>query len=315
MKTMHLFAGAGGGLLADLILGHKPIIAVEINKFCCDILRKRKEDGWFPNLYVWEGDIRVFDPSPWKEKVDCIHAGWPCQDISVAGSGKGIEGEKSGLWTEVVRVSRIIRPQYLFLENSPAIIHRGLDIVITDLAKLGYDAVWAVIPASAVGAPHRRARWWCLAVLANTGSRRCNKQKSWQMEQSWRTKAFCSGENVADSDIFRLQRARPQKQTTRVVRSSKSLANSNCNESQGLEQGAQKGKQGRQTGLYGRKRGASNWQWWTVESEVGRVANGVANRVDRIKALGNGQVPLQAATAFIVLWRLIHETQLNNHEV
>ena len=81
---MHLFAGIGGGLLADLILGHRPIVAVEWDKYACRILRERAADGWFPDLSVWEGDVRLFDPSEYKGRVDCIHAGFPCQDISVA---------------------------------------------------------------------------------------------------------------------------------------------------------------------------------------------------------------------------------------
>lgn len=75
MNSMHLFAGAGGGLLCDLILGHKPIIAVEWDEYACQVLRERAADGWFPDLHVWEGDVRLFDPSEYTGKVDCIHAG------------------------------------------------------------------------------------------------------------------------------------------------------------------------------------------------------------------------------------------------
>lgn len=163
MRTMHLFAGAGGGLLADLILGHQPVCAVEWDPYACRVLRERAADGWFPGLYVHEGDVQLFDPSQWTGRVDCIHAGFPCADISVAGSGAGIEGEHSGLWREVVRIAGVVRPGYLFLENSPAITSRGLGTILGDLAALGYDAQWTVLGASDVGAPHIRKRWWCLA--------------------------------------------------------------------------------------------------------------------------------------------------------
>jgi len=170
IKTAHLFAGAGGGLYTDLILGFTPILAVEQDEQRCEILRRRSQEGWWPDLHVWQGDIRLFDPSPWKRKVDLVHAGWPCQDISCAGSGAGLNGPKSKLFWEIVRIVRHIRPRYIFLENSPAITNRGLDQVLGALAKLGYNAVWCVLPASAVGAPHRRDRWWCFA--ANLDSQR-----------------------------------------------------------------------------------------------------------------------------------------------
>ena len=75
MKTLHLFAGAGGGLLSDLILGHEPVCAVEWDKYACSVLRERVADGWFTNMQVYEGDVRLFDPSEYAGRVDCIAAG------------------------------------------------------------------------------------------------------------------------------------------------------------------------------------------------------------------------------------------------
>ena len=164
MKTMHLFAGAGGGLLGDLILGHEPIIAVEWDRYACQVLRERAADGWFPGLQVWEGDVRLFDPSEYAGKVDCIHAGFPCQDISVAGKQAGVgEETRSGLYREVLRISRVVRPRYLFLENVSAIVTNGLGTVLGDLAALGYDSEWLCLRASDCGANHHRDRWWLLA--------------------------------------------------------------------------------------------------------------------------------------------------------
>lgn len=164
MRTMHLFAGGGGGLLADLILGHNPICAVEWEPYACQILRERAADGWFPNLHVHEGDIRLFDPSEYAGRVDCIHAGFPCQDISVAGKQAGLgEGTRSGLYREVLRIAGIVRPPHLFLENVSAIRSKGLETVLADLAALGYDSRWCCIRASDVGAPHGRDRWWLKA--------------------------------------------------------------------------------------------------------------------------------------------------------
>src|ERR1019366_3282024 len=157
MNTMHLFAGRGGGLLADLILGHNPIIAVEWDKNACKNLREKASEGWYPNLYVWEGDVRLFDPSEYKDRVDCIHAGFPCQDISVAGKQTGLgEGTRSGLYREVLRIASILRTKHIFLENVTAIINNGLKTVLADLTALGYDCRWCVVSASDVGANHQR---------------------------------------------------------------------------------------------------------------------------------------------------------------
>jgi hypothetical protein len=123
IKTMHLFAGAGGGILADLILGHRPIVAVEWDKYACEILRARVADGWFDGMSVWEGDVRLFDPSEYKGRVDCIHAGFPCQDISGVGTKSGVgENTRSGLYREVLRIADVLRPNYLFLENVSRIV-------------------------------------------------------------------------------------------------------------------------------------------------------------------------------------------------
>lgn len=195
LKSMHLFAGAGGGLLADLILGHRPIIAVEHNPYRCEILREREQDEWWPGLRVWEGDIRLFDPSDYAGCVDIIHAGFPCQDISVAGSGAGIDGERSGLYAEVIRIAGVVRPRYVFIENSPAITTRGLYRVVSDFIGLGYVGRHGVVAASDVGAPHGRARWWCIAE--NTDTTEVGLQKKRTAEQAAGLAGIC--EEVSDS--------------------------------------------------------------------------------------------------------------------
>ena len=121
-----------------LILGHTPVVAVEWEPYACRVLRERAIEGWFPELDVWEGDVRDFDPSEYAGRVDCIHAGFPCQDISTAGKQAGVvEGTRSGLYREVLRIAGAIRPDELYLENVAAIKSNGLETVLKDLAVLG----------------------------------------------------------------------------------------------------------------------------------------------------------------------------------
>lgn len=179
---MHLFAGAGGGVLGDIILGHTPVCAVEWDAYCCQILRERAAEGWFPDLQVCEGDIRKFDGAEWNGKVDMVCGGFPCTDISIAGRGKGIEGEASGLWREMARIIREVRPRYVFVENSPMLTQRGLGDVLGDLAGMGFDAEWGVLSAHDVGAPHLRKRMWILAYTC--GVRRIGMEKVEKIRRS-----------------------------------------------------------------------------------------------------------------------------------
>ena len=272
---MHLFAGIGGGLLADLILGHEPIIAVEWDSYACQVLRERAAEGWFPELSVWEGDVRLFDPSEYAGKVDCIHAGFPCQDISVAGKQAGVgEETRSGLYREVLRIAGVVRPRYLFLENVSAIVSNGLDTVISDITALGYDSEWLCLRASDCGAKHHRDRWWLLAYTGHAGV--CERGQSVNAVEDVRHRGgiCCDGlsggceeesEVLADTEGSRL------------------------------------------TGHLCSKRGIQEHTksdlvgWWEVEPGLGRVANGVPHRIHRLKGYGNAQVPLQAAVA----WRLL----------
>lgn len=163
MRAIHVCAGIGGGLLAGLVLGHEAVAAVEIDPFCCAILRERAAEGWFPGLAVHECDMREWDPTPYAGRVDLLCAGWPCQGISRIGSRLGLADERSGLWSEVVRIARILRPKHLFLENGPDVVSLCLDRVLADIASMGMDARWGIVAAANAGASHGRDRWWCVA--------------------------------------------------------------------------------------------------------------------------------------------------------
>jgi DNA (cytosine-5)-methyltransferase 1 len=162
VNELHLFAGAGGGILAGQLLGHRCVCAVEWDPYAQAVLVARQNDGCFPPFPIWD-DVQTFDGRPWRGIVDVVAGGFPCQDISVAGGGAGITGERSGMWKHMARIVGEVRPRYVFVENSPALITRGLGVVLSDLAALGYDCRWTVLGAADVGAPHQRDRFWLVA--------------------------------------------------------------------------------------------------------------------------------------------------------
>lgn len=162
MNELALFAGAGGGILAGHLLGWRVVCAVERDAYCAAVLAQRQADGLLPLFPIWS-DVSSFDGYPWRGIVDVVSGGFPCQDISVAGSGIGIQGERSGLWIQMARIIREVRPRFAYVENSPALTSRGLDRVLGDLAEVGFDAKWGVLGAADVGAPHLRERIWIVA--------------------------------------------------------------------------------------------------------------------------------------------------------
>lgn len=161
MNELHLFAGAGGGILGGYLLGHRCVCAVEIEEYPRKVLIQRQLDGILPKFPIWD-DITTFDGKPWRGVVDVVCGGFPCQDISCAGKGAGIEGERSGLWGEMARVIDEIRPQYAFVENSPMLTSRGLGRVLGDLAEMGYNARWGVLGGGHLRFPTKRDRIWIL---------------------------------------------------------------------------------------------------------------------------------------------------------
>jgi DNA (cytosine-5)-methyltransferase 1 len=281
MRTMHLFAGIGGGLLADLILGHTPIVAVEWGAYACKVLRERAADGWFPDLSVWEGDVRLFDPSEYAGKVDCINAGFPCTDLSVAGNQAGIGVEtRSGLYREVIRIASIVRPKYIFLENVSAILSGGLEYVLSDLAAMGFDAEWCCLRASDVGAGHSRDRWWLLATDRSIGE--CE---------------FCGYE----FDVDRLGRyGCPNCEGDGLDSNSEDYGLRDSIDAEDEEDSI-----GRELAQVPTARGvafdAERFISKVRAAEFIRGGNDVPTRVHQIRGLGNAQVPLQAATAYRLL--------------
>lgn len=163
MDTIELFCGGGGGVLAShYLLGHTPIAVAEVAAFPLKVLKTRMSQGLLPRAIVVD-DVRKVDGTLYSG-CGCISGGFPCTDISAAGSGIGIDGERSGLIFEMLRVVGEARPRYVFAENSPRLRLKGLNRIVAALAHLGYGAIaWGVISARDVGAPHIRDRMWLLA--------------------------------------------------------------------------------------------------------------------------------------------------------
>lgn len=170
IASLHLFAGGGGGILADRLLGRDIVGAVEIEKYPREILLSRQADGVLPLFPIWD-DVSTFraDNPDTAAYIDglrsirshlCIAGGFPCQDLSIAGKGAGLDGARSGLWSEMRRIIGEVGPRYVFVENSPMLVVRGLDRVAGDLADLGYRFAWTVVGADDAGAAHRRKRFW-----------------------------------------------------------------------------------------------------------------------------------------------------------
>jgi DNA (cytosine-5)-methyltransferase 1 len=158
--VLDLFSGIGAFSLGLSRAGCKTIAFCEIDPFC----RKVLASHW-PETPI-HGDIKQITDFPF---ADIICGGFPCQDVSNAGKRAGLAGQRSGLYRELVRAIRLVRPCHALVENVAALVGNGLDTVLGDLAKIGYDAEWDCIPASAIGAPHQRDRVWIVAHAACIG--------------------------------------------------------------------------------------------------------------------------------------------------
>lgn len=316
MKVGSLFSGAGCGDLGLEWAGLDHAWFCEVDPYARKILALR-----WPGKPIYE-DIREVDFTQ-VEPVDMLAGGFPCQDISVAGKGAGLEGARSGLWTEYARAIAEIRPRYALIENSPALVTRGLDVVLSDLASLGYDAEWHCVPASALGAPHKRDRIW---IVANARGGRCGEPEGRQVEQPRGTEAISASPHVADAE-GQPERARLRPDEQAEVGRGRSGDSGGADD---IPDAAGHGRKSRRAESEGQQRAArivghcgevpntvrpgreeldiaalaaragqrsggapAGWgtAWWATEPGLGRVAHGVANRVDRLKCIGNGQVP------------------------
>jgi DNA (cytosine-5)-methyltransferase 1 len=292
MRELALFAGAGGGLLASThLLGWDTVCGVEINDYCRTVLVQRQRDGFLPFFPIWD-DICTFDGRPWRGLVDVVSGGFPCQDISSAGSGRGLDGDRSGLWFEMLRVIGEVRPAYVFAENSPMLRIRGLDVVLAGLADLGFDAAWGVLGAWHVGAPHRRNRMWIVAAHPD----RC-RERGLSLDAEMASTSSAPGD-ASDAGGERSERRPP---TRSWFSGTGRRAAPDGGHAAHADGDALREQPGRCSGAHGSEatepRGSD---WWGVHRFAG-VDDGLASRLERVRATGNGQVPAVAALAWRVL--------------
>ena len=280
LRLIDTFSGIGGFSYAAerLVGGFETVAFVERDDFCQKVLRKH-----WPNTPIHD-DITTFTPE--RGSADVICGGFPCQDISTAGKQAGIkEGTRSGLFYELMRVICLVQPQFFILENVSAILTNGLDIVLGELAQAGFDAEWACIPASAVGACHQRDRWW---LVAYPSGQQCNDSELANATKSPRTAAefgdsFCA--DVANSNSSRLQGCWPQHELRKSSKQGKASWNDGC------------------------QKLSPEWGGYLSKPVLCRGDDGLSGRVDRLKALGNAVVPQVAA---IPLQRVL---DLSAHQV
>jgi len=290
MYELALFAGAGGGILGGILCGHTCIGAVEIEEYPREVLKQRQRDGILSQFPIWD-DICTFrsDNPECSEYFELLRSiagelvisgGFPCQDISAAGKGAGITGSRSGLWGEMARIIGEVRPRFAFVENSPLLVSRGLTTVLGDLAELGYDARWCVLGADDAGAPHRRKRIWIVAHADkfNRRDRACRRdgEKVGNGSCSW---WLHDPADMADTEGIRINGEHGNDMCEKREDWTGTLKHDGSREYNGKKEGPAK-------------------------PELGRVAHGVAHRVDRLKAIGNGQVPAVVRLA----WRTLTGT-------
>lgn len=259
MKIGSLFSGIGGIELGfERAGGFTTEWFVENDIHAQALLRKH-----WPDAKIYADITQVdFTTVP---KVDILTGGFPCQDISNAGKRAGITGSRSSLWKHYLRAIRILRPRYILAENVSALLNRGLDVVLSDLAEVGYDAEWHCISASSIGAPHKRDRIFILAYPKCLGcSKRPEECREFGNKESYDKFNNCS-KDVGNSSLRSLERHDDGKSSTEQTKLER-----NDNRAASEQHGA---------------------GWWAVEPSVGRVAYGVPLRVERIKRLGNAVVP------------------------
>ena len=222
MNELELFAGAGGGILGSMLLGHRTICSVEYDAYARSVLLARQNDGTFPPFPVWD-DVRTFDGNPWRGIVDVVSGGFPCQAFSTAARGRNTADD---LWPEMRRIVADVAPRYVFAEN---VSTKAIEHAAEELCSMGFQAEMLTLSARDLGADHVRERHWLLAYTDDKSELR----------------------RIINAEMAKFEKFRDR--------------------------------------------------LWKTAPEQSRMDDGMASRVERYEAIGNGQVSVVAATA---LWSL-----------
>lgn len=267
MKSIHLFAGIGGGIIADVAAGNQVCGAVEIKPFCRQVLEARQRDGWLPSFPILT-DVRSVQGDEFGENIELVCGGFPCQDVSSLNKTgqRGLSGAKTGLFYELIRIVDRVRARYVFLENVANIVGVCLKEVLQAFAERGYDAEWMCLSAQEVGAYHIRPRWWGLFFLTDSdGNGRQSSLCRRGRESVARTNAYSAIDICqAPSGAWNV---------------SERVDESECGNT------------------------VERPMYWLSEPSIRRVVDGIPNRLDRagVTALGNAQVPVCAYMAYKIL--------------
>lgn len=291
-RILDIFSGIGGFSLGLEKSGMETVAFCEINPFCQKVLNKH-----WPSIPLFS-DITSLSKT-YLPQIDIIAGGFPCQDISVAGKQKGITAKRSGLWKEFARLINEIRPKYAIIENVANLRSQGLISVLQDLWKIGYNAEWHCIPASAFGAPHRRDRIWIIAypnckrwdsgeynqqgryLSGNKNRKYSQTQQEWDIGES-RTSQICKV--LPDPDQQGLQGCRGLEEISPIC-TQEQIGMYYC--SRGIKQW---GKEPLAVPRLKDERLNPDWVEWLMGYPIGWTENGSFK--ERIMALGNSVVPL-----------------------
>jgi len=279
LPTVLSLCSGYGGIERGLDLAgveHRVLAHVEIEAFAIANLVSKMEDRIIPPAPIWS-NLKTLPVEPFRNRVEILTSGYPCQPFSAAGKRAGKEDPRH-LWPYIVDIIRAVRPIRCFFENVEGHISLGLREVIADLESLGYSTAWGIFSAREVGAPHQRKRVYIMADTISEGS-----QGSQRLGKA-RAKRFSKGHTAECNN---------QLADTISTRSETGLS--------GSERPKQEGNAGITDNRDSEQGGWQIGMHWPPEPGLGRVVDGCADRVDRIRLLGNGVVPATAAKAWRVL--------------
>lgn len=304
INGLDLFSGIGGISLAlsDWV---RPVAYCEIDRYARGVLLSRMSDGLLCKAPIWD-DVRTLT-GKMLPKINLVYGGFPCQDISTAGLGAGLEGKRSGLFFEIIRLVEETNPAWVFLENVPAIRTRGLKQVVRAFTDLGYDCRWTCVSAAELGAPHLRKRWFLLAHAVGSKVRR-ESRRGFKQDGKSQVVTGHDGEAEfvanAEGEGLEGQRQGLLGQCGGKVADTKGNGRpKNLRVDRDKIQHAGRPTESEECSRRESDKHRTRSQW-PAEPDVGRVAYGVSNRLDRLKGLGNAVVPVQALEAFVRLMGL-----------